>query len=248
VSGRRARRRLVGALALLGVAATARAGPPFATDDPTPTGLGGYEIYAFAAGTSARDGTERIAGIDFNYGAAQDLQLTAVVPFERAAPRDGPRNQGVAQVELAAKLRFLHQEASGVDAAFFPRVFLPSASPDVGEQRASLLLPLWLGWSNDDWSIFGGGGYTIHRGAGARNFASTGIAVMGHMTPDFQVGVEVFHQEADSRDTRSSTSVGLGALWDLGAHWHVLASAGPGVQHAADTARTTGYVAVLLTL
>src|SRR6185437_11979673 len=56
----------------------AAAGPPFTTDDPEPTDTGHYEIYLFAQGMSGHSGSNGEGGIDFNYGAAPDLQLTAV--------------------------------------------------------------------------------------------------------------------------------------------------------------------------
>ena len=72
-------------LAALTVALTllttpAWAGPPYITDDPEPTELKQFEIYLFATGSEARDGSEAAAGIDFNYGACPDLQLTAAPP------------------------------------------------------------------------------------------------------------------------------------------------------------------------
>ena len=67
------------ALALL-VTNAAMAGPPYVTDDPEPTEYQHYEIYAFTAGTKPADGTGAAAGIDFNYGGAENLQLTMVLP------------------------------------------------------------------------------------------------------------------------------------------------------------------------
>src|ERR1700710_413692 len=139
-------------------ASPALAGPPYVTDDPQPTELGHYEIYAFAGGSAARDGSGGAGGIDFNYGAAQDLQLTAVLPLAWDSPRAGGRAAGLGNVELAAKYKFLHQDDVGVDVAFFPRVFLPAGSPALGERHVSLLLPLWIGRSWGTWSTFGGGG------------------------------------------------------------------------------------------
>jgi hypothetical protein len=55
----------------------ARAGPPYVSDDPEPTDYRHFEIYTFNSGTTTRDGTGGQSGIDFNYGAAPDLQLTA---------------------------------------------------------------------------------------------------------------------------------------------------------------------------
>jgi hypothetical protein len=67
-------------LALAVLARPALAGPPFVSDDPEPTPYRHFEIYTFNNGTNTRDGTAGEAGIDFNYGAAPDLQLTATLP------------------------------------------------------------------------------------------------------------------------------------------------------------------------
>ena len=56
------------------------AGPPYLTDDPEPTDYQHFEIYTFTEGTATRDGTSGEGGIDFNYGGAPNLQLTATVP------------------------------------------------------------------------------------------------------------------------------------------------------------------------
>jgi hypothetical protein len=57
------------------------AGPPFVSDDPEPTSYKHFEIYTFNNGKATSSGLSGASGIDFNYGAAPDLQLTATVPF-----------------------------------------------------------------------------------------------------------------------------------------------------------------------
>jgi hypothetical protein len=59
----------------------AKAGLPCISDDPGPTDYGHFEIYAFADGAVTHDGAGGESGVDFNYGAAPDLQLTAVLPL-----------------------------------------------------------------------------------------------------------------------------------------------------------------------
>ena len=74
-------------LALL--ARPALAGPPYISDDPEPTDYGHFEIYGFTTGTATRDNTTGQAGIDFNYGALPDLQVTVVLPMGFVQPADG---------------------------------------------------------------------------------------------------------------------------------------------------------------
>ena len=146
-------------IAFVLIAALARpatAGPPYVSDDPEPTDYGHFEIYTFNSGTATRAGTSGATGIDLNYGAAPDLQLTATLPAGINRPAGGNTGIGLSNVELAAKYRFLHQNDFGLDVSIFPRVFLPSGSNDVGNNRASLLLPIWVqkDWGNG-WSAFG---------------------------------------------------------------------------------------------
>lgn len=224
------------------------AGPPYVTDDPEPTYLGHYEIYLFAGGSAARDGSGGAAGIDFNYGAAPDLQLTAVVPLGWDAPKLGGSSVDLGNIELAAKYKFLHQDDFGLDVAFFPRVFLPAGSSAVGERHASLLLPIWIGRSWDNWSAFGGGGCTINHGGGSQNFCQMGLALTDQVMERLQFGAELYHQTADVIGGKASTGLGFGATYDATEHMHLMASFGPGLQNAGDTGRYAWYLALLVTL
>jgi hypothetical protein len=91
------------------------AGPPYQSDGPEPTDFGHFEIYTFDKGTFGRSGSSGASALDFNYGAAPDLQLTAAVPFGDDAPSDGPSAVGPGNVELAAKYRFIHQDRTEHD-------------------------------------------------------------------------------------------------------------------------------------
>src|ERR1700692_2943630 len=149
----------------------ALAGPPYVSDDPEPTDYQHFEIYTFSNGTATRSDIGGASGIDFNYGAAPDLQLTATLPIGFDNPAAGGASFGPGDIELAAKYRFLHQDSFGLDVAFFPRVFLPSPTKNIGNNTASLLLPVWVqkDWGGG-WSAFGGGGCVIGGAAGGGRF------------------------------------------------------------------------------
>ena len=233
--------------AFVSTTASAIAGPPFITDDPQPTDYGHFEIYAFAQGSEARDGVGSAYGIDFNYGALPNLQLTAVLPIETYFPVAGANATGLGNIELAAKFKFLHQEDTGWDVAVFPRLFLPSASANIGDKHFSLLLPVWIGRDWDDWSTFGGGGCAINRSGGSQDYCLAGWALTRQVLPNLRIGAEIVHQGADSKGGRPSTGAGAGLIYDMNEHVHVLAYAGPGLQNAAETARTSWYSSVLFT-
>lgn len=134
------------------------AGPPFQSDDPEPTEYRHYEIYTFNKGALSRGDVSGASGIDFNYGAAPNLQLTATLPVGFDFSSNSMSAFGLSNIELAAKYRFLHQDTFGLDVSVFPRVFLPSGSRSVGDRQASLLLPIWIQKDWGKWSAFGGGG------------------------------------------------------------------------------------------
>ncbi|QPF85810.1 transporter [Bradyrhizobium genosp. L] len=225
----------------------AAAGPPFVADDPEPTDTGHFEIYTFANGTNTRAGTAGEAGIDFNYGAAPDLQLTATLPAGYADAMQGGTHVGLGNVELAAKYRFLHQDTFGLDVSVFPRVFLPSGSEIVGDNHASLLLPIWVQKDfGKGWSAFGGGGCTFNE-IRAANFCQAGAVVAYQLLPKLQIGAELFHQTADSQGTPASTSLGVGWRYDLTDNYHLLGYVRRGIENADETDRYSWYASVLFT-
>ena len=223
------------------------AGPPYVLDGPVPTDYQHWEIYAFNTGTVTSDATDGKAGLDFNYGATPDLQLTAVVPVAFSNPIGSGASVDVGNIELAAKFRFLHQADFGWDVAVFPRLFLPSASGSVGDQHASLLLPIWFGRDWGKWYAFGGGGCVINRGGDSQDFCLLGWTVTRQVTADLHLGVEIYHQTADTKGGDPTTAVGVGALYDLTENVHLLGYVSTGVQNASETNEFNWYTSLLFT-
>jgi len=236
--------RTIALLAALAASGAAWAGPPYISDDAEPTDYGHYEIYLFTQGTAMRGDVSGASGIDFNYGATSDLQLTAVLPIIYDDPRAGAAASGLGNIELAAKYRFLHQADTGWDVAFFPRLFLPGPSAHLGEKHFSLLLPVWLEKDWGKWSAFGGGGCVIDD---SRNFCLAGWTLTRQVLPDLQIGAELVHQTADTKGGRAMTAIGAGLKYDIDDNYHLLAYAGPGLQNAAETDRYSWYASILFT-
>jgi hypothetical protein len=234
-------------MAALGLVCPAMAGPPYVSDDPEPTDYKHFEIYTFNNGTAARGDLGGASGIDFNYGAAPDLQLTATIPagFDRSAVT--ATSIGLSNIELAAKYRFLHQDSFGLDVSVFPRVFLPSPSKNIGDDTASLLLPVWVqkDWKGG-WSAFGGGGCVVSERS-PRNFCLTGGVVTYQLLPRLQMGVELFHRTADASGTPASSSIGLGARYDISDAYHLLGYVRRGIQNADETDQFSWYASILFT-
>lgn len=97
----------------------------------------------------------------------------------------------------------------------------------MGAGRVTGLLPVWAQKDFGPWSVFGGGGYAINPGAGNRNYWTGGVALTRTFGERLLVGVEVDRQGADTVGGRASTSLGLGAIYDLPGPLRLLASGGP---------------------
>lgn len=215
------------ALALLGIASAASAGPPYQTDDPEPTGLGHWEIYNFVTFDGRHRDLEGEGGFDLNYGAAEGLQLTATLPLAFEHSPGAGWSAGRGDVEVAAKYRFVNDDKSGWQVAVFPRVMLPTSAKHLGRSRARLLLPVWAQKDLGKTSLFGGGGYEINPGRGNRNFWEAGVAATHDMTDKLQLGAEISAQSAETRGGADSTGVDLGMIDKLGGPCSLLVAAGP---------------------
>jgi hypothetical protein len=226
------------ALVALLTASPAWAGPPFLTDDPEPTDTGHWEIYAPLIEASGRGPEiDAAVGVEANYGAAPDLQLTVALPVALVHDSSG-WHSGAGDLELSAKYRFFHDEEAGVQVAVFPGLTLPTARHGLGAGRVTALLPVWAQKDAGPWSAFGGGGYAINPGSGNRNYWTGGVAVTRTFGERLLLGVEAVRSGADTFGGRASTSLGLGAIYRLKAPFRLLASGGPTI---ADGTGETGY-------
>jgi hypothetical protein len=205
--------------------AAAHAGPPFLTDDPEPTDLRHWEIYAprFDIEGSGKDFDGEF-GAEINYGAARNLQLTVGLPVAFRHGADGWRS-GAGDVAASVKYRFFNK--GGLQIAAFPGVTLPTARHGLGAGRVTGFLPVWAQKDAGPWSVFGGGGYAVNPGPGNRNYWSGGIAVTRQLGKKLLVGVEADRQGPDTVGGRASTSLGIGAIVDLPGPFRLLASGGP---------------------
>lgn len=210
-------------LALLPIPALA--GPPYDTDDPEPTDYRHWEIYLFGAGARSGGAFDGSGGLDVNYGAARDVQLTATLPLDF---RRGPgARAGVGDVELGVKYRFYRDDPAGFSIAAFPRLILPSSGKRAGSGKTALLLPLWGQKDLGKWSLFAGGGYAINPGAGNRDYWQVAAAITRDLSPRLSVGCEATHRGPDAAGTHATTTLGVGAIYRLKGPLSLLASAGP---------------------
>lgn len=226
-------------LAALVCPAAAVAGPPYGTDDPVPTDRGAWEIYAFADGTigGGYDGT---AGLDLNYGAATDIQLTATLPVDARIGSAGRVRFG--DVELGVKWRFADDPRHGAALAVFPRAILPTAAGNHG--GIAVLLPVWGQVDRGKWSVFGGGGLLVAPGAGRHNAWQGGIAVTRQVSPRLVMGLEATAEGATEPDAAGVWALSIGSSWKLGGPFSLLMRAGPQFAFGTGHASASIYAAL----
>jgi len=97
------------------------------------------------------------------------------------------------------------------------------------------------------WSAFGGGGCELNQGGDSQNFCLMGLVVTRQIVSDLQMGLEIFHQSADTRGGEATTSLGVGARYDLNENFHLLGYFGRGIQNADETDRFNWYTSILFT-
>ncbi len=223
-------------LAVLAIPRLAVAGPPFVTDDPEPTDTGHFENYLYTQGTRvAGQALDPGAGVEINYGAFANTQLTWAVPLN---PNPGPGGMGLVWAPLGGgvKYRFIQENHDGwrPQVAIFPQVFIP-VGPASRSMPTTELVPIWMQKSFGAWTTFGGGGYTNNPGAGNRNYIIYGWVLQRQIIDNFVLGGEVFGQTRDSVSDRASTAVGLGALYDFNDALHLIASVNTGIVDARQS-------------
>jgi len=230
-------------------AVPAYAGPPFITDDPEPVDLGHWEVYGFSAGThTIMDTGGVLGGIEVNYGAAPNLQLHVIAPIAYDEPRGGDLKTGLGDTELGFKYRFV---TPGKD-DWFPQVgIFPLLEAPTGDAEKGLgagvtrgFIPVWIQKDIGKWTTYGGGGYWVNPGLGNRNYWFAGWLVQNQVTDNLALGVEAFHETAMTLEGKESSGFNLGAVYDFNEHYHLLLSAGRGLQNAVATNDVSYYVAI----
>ncbi len=215
------------ALLFLALPAAANAGPPFLTDDPEPTETGHWEIYAPLLDVEGRgEDFAGSLGAEINYGLVKNVQLTVGLPAAYSHDAAG-WHWGAGDFEASLKYRFYHNEKAGVQIATFPGITLPTASNGMGADHVTALLPIWAQKDFGNWSLFGGGGYAINPGPGNRNYWTGGVALTRQLGDRLVLGIEADRQGADADDGTATTSLGIGAIYDLPGPLRLLASGGP---------------------
>ncbi|MGB7548026.1 MAG: hypothetical protein WBM14_09780 [Terracidiphilus sp.] len=217
-------------LILLLLAAVPRlwAGPPFQTDDPEPVDFRHYEFYQFGAVASTPVETDPAGpALEFNWGAAPNLQLHVVLPWGEAIPGNnpvyapsgaGPSHFGLTDMELGAKVRFVKETAHRPEVGTFTMVELPTGNSDkgLGVGKVWYKLPVWVQKSWGHWTSYGGGGYQVVPQDGYRNFLFGGWLVQRDLGKRLTLGAELFSHQKEglgTPQTQASSMVDVGGYY-----------------------------------
>jgi hypothetical protein len=232
----------------------ALAGPPFVTDDPEPVDYQHWEINTAFAGSHVRGEASGVApGADINYGALPNVQVHINVQMAYDQLSDGAFHYGYGDTELGVKYRFI---SPGKDdwwpqVAVYPLLEIPTGNDGkglgaTGEVRE--FLPIWLQKDFGEWTTYGGGGYWHNPGLENKDDWFFGWLLERKITDKLTLGGELFHQTAETiiitPTDKSSSGFNLGGTYDLNKNYHLLFSAGKGMQNAQATNDFSYYLGI----
>jgi hypothetical protein len=215
-------------LALLVLATSAHAGPPYTTDDPEPVEYQHWEFYlASQDASTSRESSGTGPHVEVNYGVVPNVQLHAIVPlaYDHA---DGATSYGVGDIELGTKVRFVQEDGKRPMVGVFPLLELPvgNESKGLGAGHLRAFLPVWLQSRHGAWQSYGGGGYWINPGTGNRNYWLFGWQLQRELTKGLSLGAELYYTTPDEVGGDADLSFNVGIVLDFTDHHHLLVSAG----------------------
>ena len=236
------------------LSSSARAGPPFLTDDPEPVDYQHYEFYTFAMGTHVSGDTSGVSPAwEFNYGLIPNGQFHVIAPLAFDSPSGGPPRFGAGDTEVGFKYRFVNEDANGSRpmVGVFPLIEIPTGdeASGLGAGHVRAFLPVWVQKSLGDWTTYGGGGYWVNHGGGTpdQDYWFFGWLLQKQVTKNLAIGGEVFHQTANTIGGQDTTGFNIGAVYDFDDHNHLLVSAGRALQNASETNLYSWYLGYQIT-
>jgi hypothetical protein len=218
------------------------------TDDPEPADFGHWEVNNGLTGTLTKGG---VAGflpqIDANYGAFPDLQLH-VQPQMTYVRTNAGAQFGIGDTEVGVKYRFIEEDDDGwvPMVALYPLFEIPTGDRKrgLGGGVGRTFVPIWAQKTVGKWTVYGGAGYWIDPGAAGKNAWFTGAVALYQVTETLQLGGEVFYQAAQTSGGRDAPGFNLGGTYGITEDYHLLFSAGRGLDDASATNRFSAYLAL----
>ena len=187
--------------------------------------------------------------LEYNYGAMPDLQLHIIVPYALNSPMTGKRENGLGDIELGAKYRFMQETVNRPMVGIFPLIetHTGDVTKGLGSGATQIFLPVWLQKRWGEWQGYGGGGYWINNAANTRNHWFFGWQLQKDISKKLTFGGEIFHSTPQSPGTGSSSGFNLGGIFNFDEHNHFLFSAGRGLANVNATNQFSSYIGYQLT-
>lgn len=98
-----------------------------------------------------------------------------------------------------------------------------------------------------EWTTYGGGGYWINPESGDKNFWFAGWVLQRKITERLSLGAELFRQSSDKTSDKATSGFNVGAIYDADEKYHLLMSAGRGLEHVHETNQFSWYIGLLVT-
>ena len=224
-----------------------------------PVDYGHWEIYGFSLGTFAKGAASALSpAVEVNNGLLPNVQVHMMMPLALSATSGMSPQFGLGDVEFGVKYRVLTAEPADwwPQIGIYPLLDVPSGNAErgLGTGRTHAFLPVWIQKDFDKWTTYGGGGYWINPGPGNRSYWFVGWVLQRQVTDSLALGGEIFHQTRFATGgpgslgfplgSKDTTGFNLGAIYDFNQNYHLLLSAGRGLQHAS-TNNVFSYYAAL---
>jgi hypothetical protein len=226
------------------------AGPPFMTDDPEPVPYQHHELYIASQQVTTKDGRSgSLPQLEYNYGAAPDLQLHIILPYSFNSPTSASPRQGIGDIELGAKYRFMQESESHPMVGVFPLLVTQTgdSTKGLGNGATQVFLPVWLQKRWGDWQSYGGGGYWINNATNTKNHWFFGWQLQKDISDHLTLGGEIYHSTEQVAEGGDSSGYNFGGFYNFDEHNHLLFSAGQSFTDINNANQSTSYMGYQLT-
>jgi hypothetical protein len=218
------------------------AGPPLVTDDTGIVPLGEWQVILSVQGQS-RPATDSgsLPALEVTYGFFKDMNLTAVVPRQYIEDRGEPSKTGLGNAQLNYKWLFYDNDVAsseGLTLAISPVYSFPltrtSRIRGLAEDVRLFSMPVIGSWVTGRWEFVAQAAYDVASGEGSVDGLGYGVFAVYNTTDSLQLMAEIYGAELSGDgfvDAGLSYDEGfanwrLGALWEMGAGYSLLAAYG----------------------
>jgi hypothetical protein len=182
------------------------------------------------------NGSEALAGLDFEYGIANRMQVSASLPLLRVS--EGNRSVvGAGNLALAYRYLLAGSNEKPYAVSINPEIELPTGNPGVAERAYTLGAALHVDAHRGDkfWlhSNFGYNTPVANFDVKEKNFTYA-VAGMYELTERWHPVVEVFGQH-DFNTSTTVTFVAPEIIYSIGEHWELKAALPLGASAAAPS-------------